>query len=193
MLMVTNRCRGKNSRVISLMKDLIIYFRLYIECVLMPPQASRGQVVTKPAIGSDVEAGGHRRQLPHRRPQKLCTTERLPAVFAWALLLIPSFTYWIWIFPEIIDLLPKLFAIMILHCILFIVLCANFIIATFMDPVSDRNRISFAIVLMICRVSTNNCRRKNRQRLVIMFDQRNAKERSILMMMKTIMNHQHVR
>ena len=191
--MVTNRCLGKNSRVISLMKDLIIHFRLNIECVLMPPRASRGQVVTKPAFGSDIEAGGHRRQLPHRRPQKLCTTERLPAVFSWTLLLIPSFTYWIWIFPEIIDLLPKLFTIMILHCFLFFVLCGNFLIATLMDPVSNRNRISFAIVLMIYRVSTNNHRRKNRQRLVIMFDHREKKEMPILMMMKTSMNHQHVR
>lgn len=128
------------------MKDLIIHFRLNVECVLMPPKASRGQVVTKPTFGSDVEAGGHQRQLSHRRPQDLCTTERLPAGFAWVLLLIPSFTYWIWIFPEIINILPKLFAIMILHCILFVVLCGNFLVATFMDPVRDVIRTEFAII-----------------------------------------------
>ena len=71
----------------------------------------------------------------HRRPQKLCTTERLPALFAWLLLLSTSFTYWICIFPEIIILLPTFLPILILHCILFVLLCANFVLATFMDPV----------------------------------------------------------
>lgn len=102
----------------------------------MPPQASRGNVVTKPSHGSDVEAAT-RRRLPHRRPQKLCTTERLPALIAWALLLITSFAYWICVLPEIINLLPKLLSIIILHCILFVFLCGNFLLATFMDPVRD--------------------------------------------------------
>lgn len=103
----------------------------------MSPQASRGQVVTKPTHMSDVEKGTKSKR-PHRRPQKLCTTERLPAVFAWSLLLITSFLYWIFILPEIITLLPTFFPILLLHCILFIILCGNFMLATFMDPVRDK-------------------------------------------------------
>ncbi len=100
----------------------------------MSPQASRGQVVTKPLYASDVEKG-NKLKVHHRRPQEICTTERLPAFIAWALLLITSFSYWICVLPEIINLLPKFLPILILHCILFVFLCGNFILATFMDPV----------------------------------------------------------
>jgi hypothetical protein len=76
-------------------------------------------------------------QSHHRREQKFCTTQRLPAFFAWLLLLSTSFSYWICILPEIFDLLPKFVPILILHCILFVILCGNFVLATFMDPVSE--------------------------------------------------------
>jgi hypothetical protein len=102
----------------------------------MSPQTSRGQVVTRPAYVSDVEATT-KLKAHHRRPQKFCTTERLPAFFAWLLLLSTSFSYWICILPEIFDLLPKFVPILILHCILFVILCGNFVLATFMDPVSE--------------------------------------------------------
>jgi hypothetical protein len=110
-------------------------FRLIIGCVLMSPKTSDRQIVTTPSTYvSDVEIK-KTSVLHHRRPQKLCTTQRLPAVFAWLLLLSTSFAYWICIFPEILILLPKLLPIQILHCILFVLVCANFILATFMDPV----------------------------------------------------------
>jgi hypothetical protein len=105
---------------------------------MSPQTSSRGQVVTKPSYASDVEATT-KLKAHHRRPQKLCTTERLPALFAWLLLLIPSFAYWICILPEIIKLLPTFLPILILHIILFIILCGNFILATFMDPVREEN------------------------------------------------------
>jgi hypothetical protein len=101
----------------------------------MSPQTSRGQVVTRPAYVSDVEATT-KLKAHHRRPQKFCTTERLPAFFAWLLLLSTSFAYWICILPEILVLLPNLLPIPIIHCILFVLVCANFILATFMDPVN---------------------------------------------------------
>lgn len=130
----------------------------------MPPKASRGHVVTKPSHGSDVESANIRR-LPHRRPQKICTTERLPALISWALLLITSFAYWICVFPEIINLLPKLLPIFILHCILFIFLCCNFLLATFMDPVRyfERNSIFiFIIDRLIGHLRTINKKRISR-------------------------------
>ena len=102
----------------------------------MSPQASRRQVVTTPSYASDVEAK-IKLKSHHRRPQKFCTTERLPALFAWVLLLSTSFAYWICILPEIMNLLPSLLTLLILHCILFLLLCGNFILATFMDPVRD--------------------------------------------------------
>jgi hypothetical protein len=108
----------------------------------MSPQVYEQQLVTgSSTYVSDVTTQNksistHR----HRRPQKFCTTQRLPALFAWILLLAPSFTYWICIFPEILILLPQFLPIPILHCILFVLLCANFILATFMDPVGNRHR-----------------------------------------------------
>jgi len=119
-------------------KDLYIdrilgYSRLTIGCVSMSPRTTYGQVVTTPSHMSDVEA--RKKSKSHRRPQKLCTTERLPALFAWLILLSTSFTYWICIFPEIMNLLPSFLPVLILHCFLFVILCANFILATFMDPV----------------------------------------------------------
>ncbi|CAF4772096.1 unnamed protein product, partial [Rotaria sp. Silwood1] len=99
----------------------------------MSPQASRQQMVTKSSYVSDVEAQTKLKS-HHRRDQKLCTTERLPALFTWALLLSTSFTYWLCILPEIINLLPSFLPILILHCILFVLVCANFVLATFMDP-----------------------------------------------------------
>ncbi|CAF2343791.1 unnamed protein product [Rotaria sp. Silwood2] len=92
-------------------------------------------MVTAPSSHlSDVEIKPKNTRFHHRRPQKLCTTQRLPAFFAWLLLLSTSFAYWICIFPEILILLPKLLPIPILHCILFLLVCANFLLATFMDP-----------------------------------------------------------
>ena len=117
--------------------SLIEYFRLNIGCVSMSPPTTRGQVVTRPAYASDVEAATTKSKIPHRRPQAICTTERLPALFAWALLLITSFSYWICILPAIIQLLPKFLPLLIFHVILFVILCGNFVLATFMDPVSD--------------------------------------------------------
>ena len=108
----------------------------------MSPKAEERQMVTTPSsYWSDVE-NQKRTSYHHRRHQKLCTTQRLPAVFAWLLLLSTSFAYWICVFPEILILLPKLLPIPILHCILFVLVCANFLLATFMDPVN-----SFAIYL----------------------------------------------
>ncbi|CAF3470203.1 unnamed protein product [Rotaria socialis] len=99
----------------------------------MSPQASRQQVMTKSAHVSDVEAG-IKLKSHHRREQKLCTTERLPALFTWCLLFSTSFAYLICILPEIMNLLPSYLPILILHCILFVILSGNFILATFMDP-----------------------------------------------------------
>jgi glucan phosphoethanolaminetransferase (alkaline phosphatase superfamily) len=103
----------------------------------MSPQASRRQVVTTPSYTSDVEATT-KLKAHHRRPQEFFSTERLPALIAWLLLLTTSFAYWICILPEINNLLPKFLPILVLHCILFVVLCGNFILATFMDPVRER-------------------------------------------------------
>ncbi|CAF4748858.1 unnamed protein product [Rotaria sp. Silwood1] len=122
---------------IGLWNILIIFamFTLTIGCVLMSPQNSQRQMVTTPSSHlSDVEIKANNTQFHHRRRQKLCTTQRLPAFFAWLLLLATSFAYWICIFPEILILLPKLLPIPILHCILFVLVCANFLLATFMDP-----------------------------------------------------------
>jgi hypothetical protein len=103
----------------------------------MSPKVSERQMVTTPSsYVSDVEIKKKPPHHHHRRPQKVCTTQRLPALFAWLLLLCTSFAYWICIFPEILILLPKLLPISVLHCILFILVCANFLLATFMDPVS---------------------------------------------------------
>jgi hypothetical protein len=102
----------------------------------MSPESSKRQMVTTPSTHlSDVETKTKKLPAHHRREQKLCTTQRLPAVFAWSLLLSTSFAYWICVFPDILILLPKLLPIPILHCVLFVLLCANFILATFMDPV----------------------------------------------------------
>ncbi|CAF3709582.1 unnamed protein product [Rotaria sordida] len=123
---------------IGLWNILIMFamFTLTIGCVLMSPQTSQRQMVTAPSSHlSDVEIKSKNTQIHHhRRRQKICTTQRLPAFFAWLLLLSTSFAYWICIFPEILILLPKLLPIPILHCILFVLVCANFILATFMDP-----------------------------------------------------------
>ncbi len=125
----------------------------------MSPQASRRQVVTKPANTSDVETA--RKLKPHHhRSQKFCSTDCLPALFAWLLLLITSFSYWLCILPELIDLLPTFLPILILHCLLFVLLCGNFILATFMDPVGDdlgfgHEKKDFLVVI-VYRVCTNN-------------------------------------
>lgn len=112
----------------------VLYFRLIVECVSMSPRASNRQVGTKSAYVSDVES---RTKLKshHRREQKLCTSECLPALFTWFLLLGTSFAYFSCILPEIIILLPSIIPVLIFHCILFVLLCANFVLATFMDPV----------------------------------------------------------
>ncbi|CAF1249596.1 unnamed protein product [Adineta steineri] len=112
---------------------IVAMFTLIIGCVSMSPQASRRQVVTTPSYASDVEAKTKLKS-HHRRSQKLCSTERLPAFFAWALLLSTSFTYWICVLPEIIILLPTFLPLLIAHCLLFVLLCGNFILATYMDP-----------------------------------------------------------
>ncbi|CAF0745783.1 unnamed protein product [Adineta steineri] len=92
-------------------------------------------VTVPPSYLSDAETKTKKIQSHHhRRRQKFCTTQRLPALFAWLLLLTTSFAYWICIFPQILLLLPKLLPISILHCVLFVLVCANFILATFMDP-----------------------------------------------------------
>lgn len=97
------------------------------------------QMVTVPSTYiSDVEQKSSKTRIHHRREQKLCTKQRLPALIAWLLLLTTSFTYWICIFPEILILLPNLLPIPILHCILFVLVCANFLLATFMDPVKKK-------------------------------------------------------
>ncbi|CAF4146766.1 unnamed protein product [Rotaria sordida] len=120
---------------IGLWNILIIFamFTLTIECISMSPQAARQQMVTKSSYVSDIEART-RLKSHHRRYQKLCTTERLPALFTWVLLLSTSFTYWLCILPEIKHLLPSYLPILILHCFLFVLVCGNFILATFMDP-----------------------------------------------------------
>lgn len=97
----------------------------------MSPRTSQGQVASKLL---DVENRTVKRRRPHRRPQDFCSNERLPALFAWSLLLITSFTYWLCIFPELFQLFPKFLPVLILHCILFVLLCGNFLLATYMDP-----------------------------------------------------------
>jgi len=105
---------------------------------MSPEATSQRQMVTIPSsYVSDVEIKIKKnRSHHHRRQQKICTTQRLPALFAWLILLITSFSYWICILPEILILLPHLLPIPILHCVLFVLVCANFILATFMDPVN---------------------------------------------------------
>lgn len=111
----------------------------------MSPQVYERQAVTTPLsylsdgetkIAVNSNRKHQRRRRHHRRQQKCCTTQRLPALFAWILLLVPSFAYWICIFPEILLLLPNLLPLPICHCILFVLLCTNFLLATFMDPVN---------------------------------------------------------
>jgi hypothetical protein len=102
----------------------------------MSPPSSRRQVVISPSYVSDVEAT-IKRKSHHRRPQKLCTTERLPALFSWVILLSTSFAYWIFVLPEINNLLPSFLPMLIFHCFLFVVLVGNFVLATFMDPVRE--------------------------------------------------------
>jgi hypothetical protein len=107
----------------------------------MSPEATlQRQMVTIPSSSSYVSDGEIKTKKihsQHRHPQKFFTTQRLPAFFAWLLLLTTSFAYWICILPEIVVLLPNLLPIPILHCILFVLVCANFILATFMDPVNS--------------------------------------------------------
>ncbi|CAF1082322.1 unnamed protein product [Adineta ricciae] len=112
---------------------IFLMFTLIIGCVSMSPHSSRQQVVTTPSHVSDVDVKTKLKS-HHRRPQKICSTERLPALFAWLLLLSTSFTYWICILPEIIILLPSLYLLLLFHCFLFALLCGNFILATYMDP-----------------------------------------------------------
>ena len=114
---------------------------------MSPEATSQRQMVTIPSsYMSDQEVKTKKIQLHHRRPQKLCTTQRLPALFAWLLLLVTSFSYWICILPEIINLLPKFLPIIILHCILFVILCGNFVLATFMDPVREEFLLFFFLL-----------------------------------------------
>jgi hypothetical protein len=104
---------------------------------MSPEATSQKQMVTKPSTYmSDMTMKTTKIQSHHRREQKFCTTQRLPAFFAWLLLLSTSFAYWICILPEILILLPNLLPIPIIHCVLFVLVCANFILATFMDPVN---------------------------------------------------------
>ena len=126
----------------SATNESLARFRLIVGCVSMSPQALRRQVVTTPSHVSDVEATT-RLKSHHRRPQKLCSTERLPALFAWTLLLSTSFAYWICVLPELITLLPSFLPVLISHVLLFILLCGNFILATYMDPV----RVAVAVWL----------------------------------------------
>lgn len=104
----------------------------------MSPEATAQRLtVTQPSnFTSDEKKKPNGIRTHHRRPQKFFTTQRLPAFFAWTILLTTSFTYWICIFPEILVLLPHLLPIPIIHCVLFVLVCANFVLATFMDPVS---------------------------------------------------------
>ena len=104
----------------------------------MAPEATAQRLtVTNPnSFTSDEKRKTNPIRTHHRRPQKFFTTQRLPAFFAWTILLTTSFTYWICILPEILVLLPHLLPIPIIHCVLFVLVCANFVLATFMDPVS---------------------------------------------------------
>jgi len=95
--------------------------------------ASQREMVTIPS--TDVEIKTRKVPSHYHLQQKFCTTQCLPALFAWLLLLTTSFAYWICILPEILILLPNLLPIPILHCLIFVLVCANFILATFMDPV----------------------------------------------------------
>jgi hypothetical protein len=116
--------------------------------LMSPEDTLQRQIVTIPSsYVSDGEIKTKKSQSHHRRPQKFFTTQRLPVFFAWLLLLTTSFAYWICILPEILVLLPNLLPIPILHCILFVLVCANFILATFMDPVN-----SFALICIIFQV-----------------------------------------
>ena len=127
-----------------------------VGCVLMSPKISEKPMVTAPSSYlSDVEMKPQKSQ-SHRRRQKLCTTQRLPATFAWFLLLSTSFAYWICIFPEILILLPQLLPIPIVHCVLFVFVCVNFVLATFMDPVSMKTKVSPKKNSHFFRVSINN-------------------------------------
>ncbi|CAF0784414.1 unnamed protein product [Didymodactylos carnosus] len=68
------------------------------------------------------------------KPLISCSTKRLPAIFAWSLLLLTSFTYGIIVLPEITRILNMMIFIPISHCLLFTFLCSNFLLATFLDP-----------------------------------------------------------
>lgn len=81
-------------------------------------------------------------QPAHRRKQKIFTTERLPTIFAWSLLLVPSLIYWIFLYPQIFDCLPSFSPLLIFHFIAFIYLCINFFLATFVDPVNSMKSFS---------------------------------------------------
>jgi hypothetical protein len=105
---------------------------------MSPEVTSERQMVTIPSsYVSDVEIKTKKNSSHHRRQQKICTTQRLPALFSWILLLSTSFAYWICILPEILILLPNLLPIPIFHCVLFVLVCANFMLATYMDPVNQ--------------------------------------------------------
>lgn len=121
--------------------SLFFSFRLIIECMSMAPEetaaaAQRLTVTDSTAYPSDEKRRTNPTRNRHRRPQRFFTTQRLPAFFAWLILLTTSFAYWICILPEILVLLPHLLPIPITHCVLFVLVCANFFLATFMDPVS---------------------------------------------------------
>ena len=125
---------------------LSLSFRLIIECMSMASEAAAAAqrlTVTDPsAYPSDEKRRTTRIRTPHRRPQRFFTTQRLPAFFAWLILLTTSSAYWICILPEILVLLPHLLPIPIIHCVLFVLVCANFFLATFMDPVMIRSLFS---------------------------------------------------
>lgn len=114
-------------------------FRLIIECMSMASEAASAAqrlTVTDPTTyPSDEKRRTNSIRRRHRRPQKFFTTQRLPAFFAWLILLTTSSAYWICILPEILVLLPHLLPLPIIHCVLFVLVCANFYLATFMDPV----------------------------------------------------------
>lgn len=118
------------------------------ECIFMSSGRAERSKMTRTAHGSDLEGQKTKGQAlvptpprpPHRRPQKIFSSERLPSLFAWTLLLSTSSSYWICIYPELFELLPSLSPIFILHLFAFFLLCANFFLATFVDPVSDEKR-----------------------------------------------------
>ena len=150
---------------------------------MSPEATSQRQMVAIPSsYASDGEVRTKNNRFQHRRPQKLFTTQRLPAFFAWLLLLTTSFAYWICILPEILVLLPNLIPIPIVHCVLFVLVCANFILATFMDPVN--RSVSVFRIVFICfnfRESISNHENMNIKMLVPILDHLDTEKMTMMM------------